>query len=852
MKTKLFKLTLKPSQPATAKCALLLAAVALCWTAAAQPADPGWPRVFKKDGQQLTVYQPQVDYWQGYTNLHFRCAIAVKGVSPQEKFGVAEIDAVTVADLNARVVAVVPATRDVRFANTPEPELTALRQAVEKLNPPGRTTTISLERVIAYLDASKHPVQPAVDLNLDPPKIFSSSTPAILVIFLGKPQFKPVEANRTDLLFALNSNWDILYDAASRIYFLRNGTGWLVTADMFNGPWTPATTLPPSIYSLPANDNWAEARKYLPGKPAKVAPTVFASMEPAELILTDGQPTFLPVKSTQLMRVQNTESIVFLHNGEKQFYFLVAGRWFRAPGISGPWSAASKDLPPDFAQIPDNDPSAFVKACVPGTRDAEDAVLLASIPETTTVNTTTNVTLNVVYSSQPQFVAIPSTTVQYAVNTPNQVFLVDGGYYCCSQGLWFCGTSAIGPWSYCSTVPAAIYTIPPSNPNYNVTYVVVQSSTPTTVTYSQTSGYSGEYVAATGVLMFGAGMLLGAAIANNNSSTYYYYPPPPCTYSYGCGATYSYSSGCYYSSSYAAYGPYGGASYSSGYNSATGTYARSATAYGPYGSATKSQAYNPYTGAAATGGTVNTAYGSASRGAAYNPSTGTAAAGKSVSTAYGSASKGATYNYNTGNGAVGGTKSGAYGSASAVKTTSGGSAATYDTANGQGTVAKTSSGQVYASNGDTVYKKDSNGSWSENTGSGWQSTSQPQSTSTSSTSSSTQQPRTTSTSSSSSSTTSSGSSSTSSRQAQASSVQSQATTARSTGSYENSSTQQQRAQSQGASSSWSQNQQSMEQQAQARERGNQQSQYSSQSRSSGGNYSGGGRYSGGRSGGGRR
>ncbi len=23
-----------------------------------QTADPGWPRVFKRDGQQLTVYQP--------------------------------------------------------------------------------------------------------------------------------------------------------------------------------------------------------------------------------------------------------------------------------------------------------------------------------------------------------------------------------------------------------------------------------------------------------------------------------------------------------------------------------------------------------------------------------------------------------------------------------------------------------------------------------------------------------------------------------------------------------------------------------------------------------------------------
>jgi hypothetical protein len=200
---------------------------------------------------------------------------------------------------------------------------------------------------------------------------------------------------------------------------------------------------------------------------------------------------------------------------------LVAGRWFRGGGLNGPWSAASTDLPPDFAQIPDSDPAAFVKASVPGTREAQDAVLLASIPATTTVNVAP-VTENITYSGPPQFVAIPSTTVQYAVNTPSQVFLVNGGYYWCYGGAWLVAPSANGPWTYCTSVPAAIYTIPPFNPNYNVTYVTVQSASPTTVVYSQTSGYSG-----------------------------------------------------YYASAHVSYGPYGGAGRTASYNPYTGTYARS-------------------------------------------------------------------------------------------------------------------------------------------------------------------------------------------------------------------------------------------------------------------------------------
>ncbi len=865
---------------------LLTAAVSNGFTAAAQSADPGWPRVFKKGSQQLTVYQPQVDFWHGYTNLHFRCAIAVKGVLKEEKFGVAEVEALTVTDHGARVVAIVPLKRDLRFAGVAEPDLTRLRQAVEQLNPMGQVTTLALDRLIAYLDPTAHPVQRTTELNLDPPKIFSSTTAAILVIFMGEPRMVPVETNRTDLLFALNTNWDVLYDTASQQYFLLNGEGWLSAPDVLKGPWTPVYKLPPSFSSLPLNDNWAEARKRLPGKPPKTAPTVFVTTEPAEMILTEGAPSYMPIRGTGLLHVNNTASTLFLHTGDGKLYFLVAGRWFRGGSLNGPWSAASGDLPADFARIPDNDSMAWVKASVPGTREAKDAVLLASIPTTTTINVTNTVNVNVAYSGAPQFVTITNTVVQYAVNTPSQVFLVSGGYYCCSQGVWFRSASPTGPWTYCTSVPSAIYTIPPSNPNYNVTYVVVQSSTPTTVVYSQTSGYSGEYVAKTGVLMFGVGLLVGAAIANNNDCDYCYYPPRPCHYSYGCGATYHYGYGGYYGASYKAYGPYGGAGYSAGYNPYTGTYARSGYAYGPYGSASRSAAYNPYTGSYAAGAQVNTAYGSAgrygsynassgtysagayrstaygsasaertynsqtgvstanrqastaygsaSRGAAYDADTGARAAGGSVTTSQGTASRGAAYNPTTGEGAVGRSASGQYGSASSIKTTSGASAAAWDTKQGQGAAAKSSSGDYYASNGDTVYKKDSDGNWSQNSGSGWESTESPQQKAQSQTSTKQQQAQAQA---------STASSTASSKQAQA---QSQASTRQSQAQSSTSS----------ASSNWSQQKSSLESQAQARSSGNQQAARTSQYQSSGGSSSRSSSYSGhssgGRSGGGRR
>ncbi|MDX9788179.1 MAG: hypothetical protein RBT11_15465 [Desulfobacterales bacterium] len=762
----------------------------------APPADPGWPRVFEKNGKQLTVYQPQVDYWNDYKDLRCRFAIAVKtGPSQQEKLGVVEIDADTVVDHAERVVDMVPKKREMRFPNTSEAEATSLEKVVDELHPPSRTLTVSLDRVLAYLDPDQQPQQQAVELNLDPPKIFYSQKPAILVMFLGEPELKPVEKDKTELMFAVNTNWDVFYDATGQRYYLLNGDNWLATADAVKGSWRPAEALPAGLSSLPQDDNWADVRQQVPGKRDQNPPVVFVSTEPAELLVTAGEPSFSPIPGTKLMRVANTDIPVFLFSGDKTYYLLIAGRWFRAAGLDGPWTVASLDLPGDFARIPDSDPAAFVKASVPGTVEARDAVLLASVPATTAVDVSKPAAVEVGYSGEPKFEQIPSTTVQYAANSPQSVFFVDGGYYCCDQGVWFCGSAATGPWTYCKSVPQAIYTIPASHPTHNVTYVVVQNTTPTTVVYSQTAGYSGEYVAANGVLMFGAGMIMGAIIADHHDDHYGYYPPYPVPYSYGCGARYSYAYGGYYRGA-AVYGPYGGAGAAARYNPYSGTYSRGAYAYGPAGSASVRQAYNPYTGARARAGSINTAYGSAGRGVAYNPSTGTAVRG--------------------------GYRSNAYGTVGGVQTNRGTGAVGWNTQNSQGAVVK-GKNNVYAGKDGTVYKKDGSGNWSSNTGNGWQSVNKPQ------------QPRSASAASTSASTGSRAQSSTSGGKS--------ATTAQTRQPSSSSMAQTRQPSTASRSSVSRESARSLESQAQARQRGNQMSQRVSKERSSGSSF--GGRGSGG-------
>ncbi len=678
------------------------------------PADPGWPREHVLENKKLTVYQPQIDEWKDHTTMRFRCAIEVEGVLKDPTFGVAEIEARTLVDQTTRLVKVFTTKRDYRFAGLSGDDEKALIAALNVLSPPERLITVSLDRVLTCLDAESAAVQKQVAVNLDPPKIFYSNKPAVLVIFMGEPQFKPVVASDPDLMFALNTNWDVFYQPSTKAYYLLNEDHWL-TATSAEGPWTVATQLPDKLNKLPADENWAEVRKNIPAKKSDVAEHVYASTLPAELLLTTGEPEYSPIPNTKLLEITNTESLLLLDSAGGKFYYQVAGRWFRAQKLDGPWSAASADLPEDFTKIPDDHSLAFIKATVPGTDEAADAVLLASVPQSTFVDSSKPPTLEVTYKGEPNFQPIPSTSVKYAVNSPFSVFLVDNGYYCCDQGVWFSAKTATGPWAWSTSVPPAIYTIPPTSPAHNVTYVTIKESTPDTVIYNQTAGYSGEYVAANGVLMFGMGMIVGAIINENND---HYCYPPAAWYSYGCGAVYHYGYGGYYGAAGRVYGPYGGAGYAAAYNPATGIYSRSAYAYGPYGSAGYRSAYNPYTGGYAAQGYRATPYGTATAGRAYNPYTGTSAAGGRVSTAYGSAGRAAAYNPYTGKGAVAGGVSGANGSAAAIRTTEGTGAAAWDTKNGQGAVAKTRNDNVYAARNGNVYKKDSDGNWSSNTGGG--------------------------------------------------------------------------------------------------------------------------------------
>ena len=595
--------TQKPATPATTT---QKPAATSTGTAATQVVDGGWPRLYElKSGGNFLVYQPQIASWENQKKLVAHSAVSYKAkASDKPAIGTIKLEATTKASLTERLVSMQDfKILEANFQTLPKDQLRAVVAEIEAAIPHDERV-IALDRVLAGMDKSSILPKNIEGVKADPPAIFFSKTPAVIVNLDGEPIWSPIKDN--DLKFAVNTNWD-LFQHPTAGYFLRNEASWLKATDV-KGPWAPAGPLPDSFKKLPAEENWKDVKANLPGKSLKPgALTVFVTQTPGELILLTGEPVYKPVEGTGLLWVSNTESDVFRMGKTGLVYYLVAGRWFSAADFTGPWTFATPKLPEDFKKISLEHERSRVLASVPGTDEAIEAVLAAQIPQTARVNKKDIKAPDVAFQGTPEMKPIEQTSpvVERVVNTDKDIFKVGDRYYMCYQGVWFVGKAANGPWEVAETVPQAIYTIPVSSPSHHVTYVTVEEDDDDDwVVFAAAAGYTGMMIA-WGCMVWGSGWYYPPYIGYGGFYPYYY----PHFPTYGYSAWYNPRTGAYGRSA-GVYGPYGGAGVGARYNPRTGTYSRGAAAYGPYGSRGVASAYNPRTGTYAQTRQGSNVYGS--------------------------------------------------------------------------------------------------------------------------------------------------------------------------------------------------------------------------------------------------
>jgi hypothetical protein len=491
--------------------------------------DLSWPRGFDVGTDQLEVYQPQIESWQG-DRIAGRAAIAVGPKDGAPTYGVAHFTARAAVDKTAGTVTLGGIVIDKVDVPTAPAQAQRLQAVLQQQIPATGITTAFDHLQTSYAvsqDIAKDQMMP---VRNDPPRIVFSAQPTVLVPVDGQPSLAPVQ-NAPGFQRVVNTRALFLQDQAGT--FDINAAGSWYEARAITGPWLVLAAPPsPLLDAGKAAAAAATPDPLLPadGKPPASPPALMVATQPTELVLTTGQPEIAPVDGTALLTMTNADHAVFIVAATNDYYVLVSGRWFKSRDMNGPWAyVPGNALPPDFAKISIHDPKANVLVSVPGTPQAKEAAIAATIPQTATVSRA-KASLNVSYAGAPKFEPIAGTSMTYAVNTPMPVIEVARDrYYAVSEGVWFVASTPAGPWRVADSVPSVIYTIPPSSPLHYVTYVRVYSSTPEEVVVGYTPGYMGVVVDPAGVVVYGTG---------------YYYPPYiGGGYWYGYPATYGYGAG---------------------------------------------------------------------------------------------------------------------------------------------------------------------------------------------------------------------------------------------------------------------------------------------------------------------
>ena len=493
-----------------------------------QELTPDWPREIEAPKAKVVIYQPQLENFT-YNKLQARAAVSVtKEGEKDPKFGAIWVLARVSTDKNTRMVELLDVKiTAVKFPNATKSDESRLSQFLEK-EIPKWNLQLSLDRLISSLELADKKVSAETKLKNTPPRIIFVTYPAVLVLIDGEPKLKKIE--NSSLKYIINTPYFIVLDTTKKTYYLKGSAFWFSASEL-KGPWIE--TKSPPAKAVEISRKMEKKQKEQQKQPSEnqevdksIVPKIFVSTKPAELIQSDGEPKYIPIKGTNLLYMNNTESDVIMDISSQKYFILISGRWYTSGSLTGKnWNfVESKKLPKDFAKIPPESDMGAVLSSVAGTKQAKEAVLENSIPQTSKVDRK-KAKLTVKYDGKPKFKKIEGTKISYAVNTDKSVLKFKGKYYCCDEAIWFEAKKSEGPWKVCVSVPKEFQTIPPSSPVYNVKYVYVYDHTPDVVYVGYTPGYYGSYVYG-GCVVYGTGWYYYPWYG-----TYYY--PRPVTWGFG-------------------------------------------------------------------------------------------------------------------------------------------------------------------------------------------------------------------------------------------------------------------------------------------------------------------------------
>ena len=485
-------------------------------------AQEDWPKtITSSDGSVIKVYQPEPESFSG--NVYkFRSAFSViENGATDPIFGTFWTTSRVQTDRDNREVVMESATvTDLKLpAESDQTKLDLFRSTLET-QLPSAAGHMPLDELLSSLDQNLEEAKLSNGISNNPPKVYFTTQPSILVLIDGNPKLQRNTDWGVDVV--VNSPYTIIHNTDNQ-YYLYGGHHWY-TAVSATGPYSYIANVPENLNNIETalnSNNNNSANPNTSSQPANnQVSNIIVSTVPAELIQSNGEPNFTPIDGTALLYMKNSDNDIFMDVNDQQYYVLISGRWYTSKGLnSNQWTYIPADkIPADFAKIPEGSPKDNVLASVAGTPAAHEALMDAQIPQTAKIDRHT-ATTNPTYNGSPEFRSISGTHLEYAVNTSSTVLRYKGQYYAVDNGVWFVSTSPTGPWAVATERPDDVDMIPPSSPAYNTKYVYVYDYDPDYVYMGYTPGYLGSYV-------YGPTVVYGTGFYYNPWYGPYYYPQP--------------------------------------------------------------------------------------------------------------------------------------------------------------------------------------------------------------------------------------------------------------------------------------------------------------------------------------
>lgn len=478
-----------------------------------------WSREIITPLGKIKVYQPEVETLSENI-MESRSTVVIEKEGQKSIFGAVWFESSISTDLEERKVTFIDAEITAsQFPKMNEGDIEQIQKFIEN-DITNWDLEYSLDELLATIQLDKSKIESGIKNT--PPTILFTTTPTALILINGDPIFQDIE--NTDFKHVVNTPFLIVQDKSSNLFYLKGGKYWYSSSNLFNG-WQFARQIPASLIDLQKKHTTA-----IEDSSSQLITNFIVRTDPTELLTSNGNPEFAPIKNTGLLYMTNTDNDIILNIESQEYFVLLAGRWFKSSNLnSNDWAFVSPDsLPVDFYNIGTDTPVSNVRAHIPGTKEAKIAVLETQIPQTAEIDRH-SVDFEVNYDGKPTFKKIQGTDMLYAINTEKDVLLINGTFYSCDNGIWYESKEANGPWIVSISRPEQVEDIPAEYPIHRVKYVYIFDYTPDFVTVGYYSGYLHSY-AYRGTVFYGSGYYYRPWYRN------YYYPHP---LTFGFGAYYN-------------------------------------------------------------------------------------------------------------------------------------------------------------------------------------------------------------------------------------------------------------------------------------------------------------------------